>query len=285
VSTVPRRAARALFASFLLLLTSGPAARATDTPVACPISSLGRPHAVPVRALDVAFVGPDRLVVLDGAEAVLLGLGSGGHLTLLSRRAMPGPFDVVRAPAAIVQGSERDGAVWAMTSRSPRAVLFAVEGTALAEREQADALPFPGCARGLRFRAGTNLIEGEVEGLGGGPFLDLAAADVAVGVAGDGRFLSSAPRDGAAPARVGPTLAPLWPGWIAASTAAPPGGDDAVVVVPSTGGPPVVSCAAPGPVRAIAARTQGDTARLVVAVDDAEGRSALLVFDLPRPRP
>ena len=284
--SVPRLVARRLAALFPpFLAAAGAVASATETPPLAPCpASLGRAHALPVRALDIAFVGPDRLVVLDGAEALLFGL-RGAHPTLLSRRPMPGPLDVVRAPGALLQGSERDAAVWAMTSRSPRAVLFAVEGATLAEREQAEALPFPGCARGLRFRTGTNLVEGDVEGLGSGPFLDLAAADVLVAVSGEGQWLSSAPRDEAAPARLGPSLAPLWPGWVAASTAAPPGRDDAVLVVPSTGGPPAVSCAAPGPVRAIAARIHGDTAGLAVAVDQADGRSALLVFDLPRPRP
>jgi hypothetical protein len=136
---------------------------------------MGRPAALPLRALDLAFLGPDRLVAADSAEAALFALRDGGA-TLLSRKPLPGPLEVVRAPGALLQASEADGAVWALTSRSPRAVLFAVEGGELVEREQAAALPFPATARGLRFRAGTNLIEGDVEGLGAGPFLDLAGA-------------------------------------------------------------------------------------------------------------
>jgi hypothetical protein len=242
---------------------------------------MGRPLALPLRALDLAFVGADRLVALDSAEAALFRL-DGGDATLLSRASLPGPLEVVRAPGALLQASEPDAAVWALTSRGPRAVLFAVEGGTLVEREQAVALPFPATTRGLRFRAGTNLIEGDVAGLGAGPFLDLVAADTVFAVSPEGRLLAPGRSD--LQTRVGPTLAALWPGFLATSTASPPGEPDAFVVIATDGAVALMSCPVPGPVRAIAARVRGEMARVAVAVDAVEGRSSLWVFDLAHPR-
>ena len=247
----------------------------------CPLFP-GRAHALPLKALDVAFLGADRLVVLDAAEVALFAL-AGPQIKLLSRRALPGPLEVVRAPGGLLRGSEREAAVWAMTSRSLQPILFSVEGAELVERQRADAMPFPGCPRGLRFRAGTNLIEGEVEGLGPGPYLDVTAAEAPWAVSPEGRLLAA---DGADPLpHVGPTLAPLWPGYVAASLPSAPGQDDAVVVFAPQGPAPAWTCPAPGAVRAIAARVQGEAARLAVAFDDAEGRSSLVIYDAVRPQP
>src|SRR5258708_37885577 len=87
------------------------------------------------------------------------------------------------------------GLVWAVTSRSPRASLFPVEegGRRLGERVVADALPWPGSPGGLRFRPGTNLLEGTLDGLGAGPFLAATDALMGAAVAPDGRLRMSAP--------------------------------------------------------------------------------------------
>jgi hypothetical protein len=284
VHRAPRRAARALLALLFLSVAGAALPEPPAGPLPCP-GVFGRAHPLPLRALDLAFVGPDRLVVLDAAEIALFTLGDKG-LTLLSRRPLPGPFEVVRMPGAVLQASEPDGAVWAITSRSPRAVLFGIEGPLLVERDQAEALPFPGCPRGLRFRTGTNLIEGEVEGVGHGPFLDVAAAEPLAAVTPDGRLVRSATADAPAGIRIGPTLAPLWPGWLAASTPAPPDRDDAVLVLSPPAGTPAAACPTPGPVRAIAARPRGDVVRLAVAMDDGDAaRSSVSWLDLTRPRP
>jgi hypothetical protein len=247
----------------------------------CPVH-MGRPVVLPLRALDLAFLGADRLVVLDSAEVALFALGD-GSATLLSRKSLPGPLDTVRAPGALLQASEPDAAVWALTSRSARAVLFAVEDKDLVEREQAAALPFPATAGGLRFRAGTNLIEGDVEGLGAGPFLDVVTAGSLFAVSPEGRLLMAGGTD--APIRLGPTLAALWPGFVAASTASPPGEDDALVVIAIEAAAPLMSCPTPGSVRAMAARVRDDVARLAVAVDAPDGRSSLFLFEIVHPHP
>jgi hypothetical protein len=284
VAQGPRRAFLSSVLAFALAVAgTRPSAAGPEPPPAapCPLYT-GKPHPLPMRALDVAFLGPDRLVVLDAAEVALFALAD-RHVTLLSRRTLPGPLEVVRAPGGLLLGSEREAAVWAMTSRSAQPVLFVMEGSELVERQRAEAMPFPGCPRGLRFRSGTSLIEGDVDGLGAGPFLDVVAAEVLFAVSPEGRLLTPE-RPEAAP-RVGPTLAPLWPGLIAASLPSAPGQDDAVVVLAPWAAEPVLSCPAPGPVRAMAARIKGDSARLAVAFDETEGRSSLLVFDVPRPRP
>jgi hypothetical protein len=122
-----------------------------------------------------------------------------------------------------------------------------------------------------------------VEPLGRGPFLDVAAAEPALAVSPEGRLLAAGRSETGS--RVGPTLAPLWPGLFAASLPVPPGEDDGIVVRAAAADTTLAACAAPGPVRAIAARVQGETALLAVAMDEPEGRSSLLVFELPRPAP
>jgi hypothetical protein len=187
-----RRALRALAGTAVLALSCGlPALPAQPAPAILLEGSPFRRLALPIRVIDLAFIGKDRLVALSAEEVLLLAIGRDA-LTVLSRRLLPGPLEVVRTPGALLQASEQDGAVWAMTSRSRRAVLFALERDGLAERDLAEALPFPGCARGLRFRPGTNLIEGELQGIGSGPFLDLAVSETVVAVSADGRLLSPA---------------------------------------------------------------------------------------------
>ena len=260
-------------------LSLASAARAAPVPAGCMAAAPPRP--LPLRPLDLAFVAQDRLVALDGAEVALLSIEA-AQLAVLSRRAMPGPLSTVRVPGGVLGVSETESAVWAMTSRSPHATLFAIEGARLAERQQAEAMPFAGAARGLRFRAGTNLIEGEVAGLGPGPFLDLAGTAMPVAVTPEGRIVRGETEE--ARARAGPTLAALWPGLFAASLASPPDHEDAVIVfdaaAPAT---PLLTCRAPGAVRAIAARVGEESARLAVAMEGADGRPWLHVLDVARP--
>src|SRR4029077_20458668 len=96
--------------------------------------------------------------------------------------------------------AESDAAFWALTSRSPRALLFAVEDGRLVERQEAAALPWPGCPSGLRYRAGTNLIEGAIAGVPAGPYLGLDDSAPRVAVTTDGSLRTGA----AAGPRTGP---------------------------------------------------------------------------------
>jgi hypothetical protein len=113
-----------------------------------------------------------------------------------------------------------------MTSRAAHAALIAVQGAGLIERQQADAVPWAGAALGLRYRPGTNLIEGALTSLGPGPFLDLDSAEGGLAVTADGRLRCLGCRD----ERVGRGLAGLWRGFLVASSPAPPGADDALLI-------------------------------------------------------
>jgi hypothetical protein len=233
------------------------------------------PLADPV--LDVAFLGDSQVAALTTRELVLLRWTDQG-LAPLGSRPLPGAEEPVRWPGGLLHVVEEDHAVWAIASTRDSAMLFTVQSGRLAERDQARALPFPGCRTGLRYRAGTNLLEGDVDGLGSGPFLALDdAADAAV--AADGRLLVAG--SAATGLRVGPTLAALWPRHLAASTALPPGKDDWLLVLAREGGGvrEVWRVRMPGPVRALASRLREGRARMVAAIIEG-GESRLLALEL-----
>jgi hypothetical protein len=269
-------------ASLLALATRPPTAAAGHVDV------LGSSQSSPIagHVLDMAFMGPDRLLVLAEDELSLYRWSEGG-LVLASRRRFAGPLEPVRHPGGLLRAVERERAAWAATSRAAGALLFGVDETGLVQRERADAVPWPGSSAGLRFRPGTDLIEATIEGLGSGPFLHLDEAGLAVDR--EGRLLGAGtPSD----LRVGPALAPLWPHHLAASSAAAPGDRDTVLIlsVAPPGGARVVSeLPVTGAVRALAAQVTAHTARLVAAVETAAPDAAagaqthLVVFELAIP--
>jgi hypothetical protein len=255
-----------------------------ESTAAFDVRSTGQTPPLDEPVLDLAFFGDERLVVL-GPESVALYKWDEAELTLASRQPLPGPLATVRFPGGLLRMAERDGAFWALASRSPRALLFAVEEGRLVRRQDADALPWPGCPAGLTYRAGTNLIEGAVAGLGPGPFLGLDDSAPRLAVTVDG-VLKAGPAAGPA---VGPAMAALWPGFVAAAAPHPPGEDDAILIIATGDGshePPRVLDAVrvDGAVRALAARAFGESMRLVAAVQDVDG-SRLLVMDLARLQP
>lgn len=270
----------------LLALAVRPPAAAAGT-----VDVLGASESPPMadRVLDLAFLGPDRLLAL-GEDELTMFRWEGDTLVAAARRRFPGALEPVRHPGGLLRAVEREGAVWVATSRFSGAILFGLDDAgALAPRQRAEAMPWPGAPSGLRFRAGTDLIEGAVEGLGPGPFLHLDESGVAVDR--EGRLLAGgAPVEGAL--RVGPSLAPLWPRVMAACGGAVPGERDVVLVVALRGAlPPRVLAELPvtGAVRALAARTSGRKARVVAAVEmpsvasTATPQTRLWVFDLSVP--
>jgi len=275
---------------FGLLQLWGAAPRVMAAPAASPappaavdVLSSSRTPPLDGPVLDLAFLDDDRLVVL-GPEGVALYRWDAAGLAVESRRPFPGPLLTVRSPGGLLRVAESERAFWALTSRSDRAQLFAFEDRRLVERQEAAALPWPGCPGGLRYRPGTNLIEGTIAGAPAGPYLGLddTAPEVAVGPEGTVR---TAAGDGPP---TGPALAALWPGTVAASSARPPGEDDAVLIV-SVGGteaPRVLeSLHVEGAVRALAARGRGASVRVVAAVEEPDRAFRLLVLDLARPQP
>ncbi len=137
-------------------------------------------------------------------------------------------------------------------------------------RGQADAFPWPGCPRGLRYRYGTNLLEGAVLGLGEGPFL--AVAD-GLAVDEEGRVLLASP-EGARPSglRAGPALVALGDGLFAAASASAPGPADTILILERAEGELrlLQEVSTEGAVRALAAAPGEGAARLLAAVESAE---------------
>jgi hypothetical protein len=257
--------------------------RAPPASATIDVLKAGRTPPLDGPVLDLAFFDDDRLVIL-GPDSVALYRWDGAGLTVESRRPLAGPLDTVRFPGGLLRVAEGDAAFWALTSRSPRALLFALENKRLVERQEAAALPWPGCPGGLRYRPGTNLVEGTIAGAGAGPYLGLDDSAPAVSVTADGVLRAGAESGPAA----GPALAALWPGVVAASSPRPPGEDDAILLVNTSaqGGPQVLdSLHVEGAVRALATRRHGDSVRLVAAVEEPDRTSRLLVLELARPQP
>jgi hypothetical protein len=236
--------------------------------------------------LDMAFVEAERLAVL-GSDGVSLFRIEASGLNRESRQPLPGPLATVRAPGGMLRAS-RDRDLWAASSRSPRAVLFSAQGGRLTPRAEADALPWPGSSVGLHYRPGTNLIDADIPGLGPGPLLAALPVDPPLAVAADGELRVGTPR-GPRPAglRAGPALAALWPGLVAAASPDPPGGEDGVLLLACEGEQVRIAerIRVDGAVRALAARAEGESARLVAAVEAEGGVVHLVVMDLRRREP
>ena len=170
----------------LSLVPAGPAAG----PGPLSVVASRRTPALEGRVLDLALPAEDRVLVLYDDALVLYRLEDDG-LAVLSRRDLPGPLSAVRFPGGTIGLVAAEGSAWALTSRSPRAVLFGLDGGRLEEREQAAALPWPGAPHGLRYRPGTNLIEATLDDLGDGPFLRLDPRGLAVTAEGRLRLASA----------------------------------------------------------------------------------------------
>jgi hypothetical protein len=148
---------------------------------------LGRTPAPGHGVLDLAFLSDSQVVALTAQEVILYRWTEQG-LVQVASRPLPGRAEPVRWPGGLLNVVEEDRALWALASTREGAVLFTVQAGRLAEGERAPAMPWPRCRSGLRYRPGTNLLEGEVDGLGPGPFLTLDAVSAAA-VAADGRLL------------------------------------------------------------------------------------------------
>jgi hypothetical protein len=237
--------------------------------------------------LDLALVDDRRLLLLH-PDSATLALGSDASLAVRSELSLPAPLIPVRAAAGLIVSEPEAGAFWLLTNRTSAALLLTVQGDRLVERTRAGAIPWPDSPRGLRYRTGTNLLEGLPGALGSGPHL--AAAAVAgngtVGVSSTGALLRA---DGDSGLRVGPSLTSLWPGLLAASSPEPPGARDSVLIVSLEGDVPRVvdSFGVDGAIRALGARALGDRLRLVAGVERGASHHLLflelarIVLDLP----
>src|SRR5439155_1646683 len=228
------------------------------------------------RVLDVAPMGEDRVLVLYEDALALYRLDDAG-LALLSRHALPVSLPV-RFPGGTIYVASGEGAAWVLTSRSPRAVLFGLDNGRLEDRQQAEALFWPRTPRGLRYRPGTNLLEGSVADLGDGPFLRLDPRGTAL--TPDGRlWMASSEGPRAVDVRAGGGLARPAPELIAVAGGDPPGPRDVVLLLDARdpGRPPLQSLPGDGAVRALGARGTAARMRLVAAVEEERGTHLVLM--------
>jgi hypothetical protein len=234
------------------------------------------------RVVALAFAGDQRLLVLFD-DALALYRRDGLALRLESRRELPGSLAPVRFPGGLLLAVEGESSCWALTSRSARAVLFSLDGSRLLPAHQADALPWPHAAAGVRFRPGTNLIDVSLPGVEG-PVLAMEADGGWVVDAQGALIRAGAPEGSPALRRAGPAIARLWPGLIAAAAPDPPGDHDRIVLVRDADGATAGTLAVDGAVRALAARRHGGGALLAAAVEESAGGFRLALFEVAERR-
>jgi hypothetical protein len=232
---------------------------------------------VPEHVLDLAFADEKGLLVLTPHALALYRLDD-SELRLIERKPLPGPGRPARVPGGLLVLAEGEGFCWALTSSTPRATLFAVTRRGLEAQSEADAVPWPGLEGGVRFQGGTNLLQAALPGVPG-PYLRLLAADGPWAVAARGELWANGR---ASPLHVGPALAPLWPGAVAAASAHPPNASDEVLVLAQTSEMPAVVSrhAVPGAVRALASRVEGRKRVLAAAIEAPAGVFRVVLLEL-----
>jgi hypothetical protein len=171
-----------------------------------------------------------------------------------------------------------DEPLWVLEAAAAEAVLLEVSGDRLMERSRAAAVPWPGAARGLHYRIGTQLLEGLGPPFGPEPVLTvevLACGTLAVSADAHLVLADGTPTE----IRVGPSLAWLWSDVVAAPSAEPPGPRDSIQVIAlsPTGASRIDSIEVAGAVRALGARADGPQVRLVAGIDDGDGSHLLLL--------
>jgi hypothetical protein len=230
-------------------------------------------------ALAIATLSSERVAVLT-PDALRLFRFQSGRLVPLGTYPLPGPIEPVRFPGGLLLA--HDDSIWLLRSGLPKAVLLAVDDRGgLGERALAEALPWPDCPFGLRYRNGTNLLEGAAVGLGDGPFLALLPS---IAVDASGRLVV-ATATGPRPTELsaGPAVVSLGAGLFAAASADPPGSGDRILLLERDGEElrPVGSIPVAGAVRSLAIAANG---RLLAAVE-TDGSTTLSWFDVERPAP
>jgi hypothetical protein len=169
-------------------------------------------------------------------------------------------------------------------------VLLTFEGGRLGVVDTARAVPWSPFPRGLRFRAGTNLLDAEAGALGDEPLLAVEGRDEVWIVAGDGR-LGRLARGGPAwtAVQVGPALAMMSPSLLAAASPDPPSDRDRLLFFATSGddGPLPVGQAVVdgGAVRALTARKVAGGALLAAALEEPAGAWRLVLLDVAFERP
>jgi hypothetical protein len=226
-------------------------------------------------ALAVAFLDDTRVAVLSPFSISVQKLDR-ARFVPVARRELPFPRSTVRTPGGVLLPG--DDACWALTSGMTRAVLYALEGERLVERADAEVLPWPEAAHGVRFREGTNLLE-DGEALLLMPRMDGLAVDSAGRLVALPPTVDHSPATAASP-RVGGALAALGGGRVAVSSPAPPGSPDRIQVFERRGDELEKrgEIAVEGTVRALAARRSPAALRIAAAIETAASERMVLVI-------
>ena len=226
---------------------------------------------VAARVLDLAAAGGGRVVVLMDGALALLRVDARGALALVDERPLA-VSSAVRAPAGILLADPAGDTCWVATNRAEGAILFSLEGDQLWEVQRAAALPWPGAPRGMAFRAGTNLVEVEMAGLGAGPFVRVGRTwaisnDGRLGIAGAGWTA----------VRVGSAAAAVDDATLAVSGPEPPGAADRIALLRVPGGETTSAIEVVGAVTALAAAPAAGAGRMIAGVvHDGAARVLLL---------
>ncbi len=266
----------ALIALWLALGVSGPwIGRVASTPEEHPLDN---------NALAVAWIDDVRLLVLAPQRVSLLRLEPGQQQELASVE-LPGPFLPVRKDAGMIALAEESHDAWVLTNSVTRAVLVGVEQDRLVLRATAGAIPWPGLPGGIRYREGTNVLQGVIPEEDPQRLIGLAPGRSDIAVDDDGELLVLAPGSARAVegVRVGPVLAGLGSEDIIASSADPPGDHDDLILVHRDGDQWTTRrcLTVSGAVTALAARLAAGRAHVACACSLPGGTAwTLLTFDL-----
>lgn len=232
------------------------------------------------RVLALAFVGEGRVLALAAGSVSLWRL-EGGALRREARETWPVAVAPVRHGGGLIVGRPDERAAWLVSSYAEGARLVRVDGARLVLGDTADAAPWPGAPEGLRFRPGTNLIDGLATGDGAQLIVALDPVSRAV-VREDGMLLVDAVPTGM---RVGSAIASPWPRTLVASAPDPPAVEDALLVLRyvGSGWQEALKIRVPGVVSALAARGGSGASDVVVALVSAAGPELLRLELRPQP--
>jgi hypothetical protein len=260
---MPAATARMLLGSLALVLGARSAA---ETP-GLSHRQLSRSR-VDERVLALAFVGERRILALAAGSISVWRLDDGA-LRPAARATWPLPPLPVRHGGGVIVGVSEEGAAWLASSYLAGAQLVRVDGPRLVLGDVAQAAPWPGAPEGLRFRPGTNLVDG-IEGL---PLVAVDPVSRAV-VREDGMLMVDS---AAAGFRVGSAVASLWADTLVASAPGPPALGDTLLVLRRSDGlwKQWSSMPVPGTVTAMAARAGARSADVVVALHTPAGAELL----------
>lgn len=233
--------------------------------------------------LALSFAPDDHVVVLE-SDSVSFWKLTANTLIRQAEWTPPAVPDRVRRPGGLIHGDATAPDFWILRSGWAEAQLLTVENLRsnphFSSSSTASVLPWPRSKNGLRFRPGTNLIEGSLDGLGPAPFVAVEA-DGRMAVSADGALRRSDAEAGGAGPPVGSAVARPWPD-VAITSSPSVEAPDAFMAIGLDGvGRTTNLAAVPGLIRALAVLVNGETAILLASVDVIDGHE-IVRLDLRR---